>query len=313
MTTTKIVSFDPQWERTRAILSYLSEDADHSNTPSTYQPGDISVCAGSVGFAFYQTVRNLGISLTREEKLLYQNFTKPPIRYCVINRHIHDQIYEVFLLTTYGGATSFRALDGAARRFSMPMGLTKWPERTPGVTTVPNIFGQETSSFLFAMSTLQQVPPTKVNARVPMYELERIRKFAQAQKEVLLNDDWVIRKSVYERHQGRVWFGDEGFSLMPEKDPKTALQDDDVVNDGPFVKAYTSRLHPVRAMTGIHLHRRHESNIRWILRHSKNDVIHSSKYLSNKHITQPQRFTLPLPYFAKSLRLSSTKLMRLIR
>ncbi|KAF9482814.1 hypothetical protein BDN70DRAFT_393929 [Pholiota conissans] len=183
MTKGQFKSFDPQWEKTRAALLYLSEDAGHPETPNVYQPGDIAVCVGSIEVAFYQTIMNLGIPLIHQEKTRYRSLTKPPIRFCVINRQIQDQVYEVFLLTTYGGATDFESLDEAARRFSMPMGLTKWQESIPGITTVPNIFGQQTSSFLFAMSTLQQVPPHKVFARVPFSEVERIRRFSIAQKE----------------------------------------------------------------------------------------------------------------------------------
>lgn len=122
--------------------------------------------------------------LRHSEKLRYLSTDHGPIRFGVINRHIVGNKYEVYLLTTFGGATYHQALDGVARMFAMPMGFTKWPVDIPGIKTKPNTFGKNTSSFLFALPTECEIISPKVPARVPLEELHRIRVFAEQRKQV---------------------------------------------------------------------------------------------------------------------------------
>lgn len=189
----KSIGLDFQWERTRSILQYVSKDAYNPDIPTAFQAGDIAVCRGSIQKVFYGTLMDEGIPLRREEVQQFRTLKRPPIRYCVINRQTTSNAYEVFLLTTFGGAAYHQVLDAVARHFAMPMGFTKWPVKIPGIKTKPNSFGQDSSSFLFALTTECEVLPAHIAARVPLEELERIRQFSDKKKQASLQFVYFIR------------------------------------------------------------------------------------------------------------------------
>ncbi len=182
MTEEKSIGLNFQWERTRSILQYVSQDAYNPDIPTEFQAGDIAVCRGSIQKVFYQTLMDEGIPLRHEEVQQYRAIKRLPIRYCVINRKTGNK-YEVYLLTTFGRAAYHQVLDAVARHFAMPMGFTKWPVKLSGIKTKPNSFGQDSSSFLFALTTECEVTPAYIAARVPFEELERIRRFSDRKKQ----------------------------------------------------------------------------------------------------------------------------------
>jgi len=309
MTTKKSIGLDFQWERARSILQYISKDAHNPDIPTTFQAGDVAVCRGSIQEVFYRTLMDLGIPLQREEVQQYRALKRLPFRYCVINRQVTGNAYEVFLLTTFGRAAYHQILDAVARHFAMPMGFTKWPVKLPGIKTKPNSFGQDSSSFLFALTTECEVIPANIAARVPLEELERIRRFSNKKKQTLARSSMAFRDSLETRRAKlQPWAGDGAdFALTPEND-HSVLLDDDIINYGPFVKTYSSGFRLPKSR-GIPIRLGPAGDIRWILRNFRNDITQASKYLPRKPLVQS---LLPKPYFAKCLRISPRKLLQLI-
>ncbi|KAF8965208.1 hypothetical protein BDZ97DRAFT_1812619 [Flammula alnicola] len=183
MTSNQTVSFDPQWEQVRLTLANLSRDFYTPKLTTVFHPGDIASCRGSIEKAFYGNLMDLGFRLTYGERKSQARVAPPPLRFCLVNRHIEGQLYEVFLLTTFGGARHISILDDVARYFAMPMGYTQWTEDIPGVKTIPPMFGQQTTSFLFALPAIRSVIPCQVRARVPARELQRVAEFARAKRQ----------------------------------------------------------------------------------------------------------------------------------
>jgi len=128
-------------------------------------------------------------------KLKYWEKEKPstlvqPKRYCIVNRCIGPGIYEVFALTTFGGAKSFRQMGELGRYFGLPMGDTQWISTTPGLMTIPHIrFGRTFPSFAFAIPCITKVEPTMLRyyTRLAPGELQRLQRYAEDKRKVCIS------------------------------------------------------------------------------------------------------------------------------
>lgn len=129
--------------------------------------------------AFYSRLFEMGFKLQPREMARDGDV---PRRYCIVNRHIEDQRYEVFLLTTFGGAKNEDQLSLIGRYFGMPMGSTQWIDDTPGLATVPPLFGRKKASFAFAIPVISIIEPPNLPTltRLPYGELERLRNFSRS-------------------------------------------------------------------------------------------------------------------------------------
>ncbi|KAH9483954.1 hypothetical protein JR316_0003432 [Psilocybe cubensis] len=253
----------------------------------------------------------MGVNLEASEMPKFA--TEMPKRWCIVNRHITGKTYEVFLLTTFGGARSFEELGIMARMFGMPMGGTQWFNDIPGLTTIPPIFGSEKTSFVFAIPVVHVIGPSSIprTTRVPPSELDRLRKFSFAKSKVLVERQEEIRKMV------RNWRDQKNYTrrYSPEQDqfkpvPRSlpmSLEDPEEMQEftADSTAISSSRFKP----SNITIPPRHD--ISWILRHMAKDS-NASKYLIQQRPVKPQPMSLPKPYYAP-LPISIPRIMRFIR
>lgn len=145
-----------------------------------YEPGQILTCEGSLTLTFYRYLASIGVRFQESELPLSKIAT--PRRYCIVNRRIQDQLYEVFLATTFSRAKNADQIRGLPRYFGMPIGNTKWLNDIPGLVVVPPELGVNKSSFVFAIPTILPVEPSTIlsyGIRLPPGELNRLREFSQ--------------------------------------------------------------------------------------------------------------------------------------
>jgi hypothetical protein len=144
-----------------------------------FQPGDIAACTGSLQVTFHRYLRQLGYSLAPWESTLITVAAK--LRYCIIKKHIQGNQYEVFLMTTFGGAR-----NQFAHYFGMPVGDTQWTRGVPGLKTTPPTFGTSSQSFVFAIPTIGNVEAanTHVQVRLVPGEMERLSEFVNSNAKV---------------------------------------------------------------------------------------------------------------------------------
>jgi len=161
------------WERVRYLTRTL---ADHSmRRKGFFQPGDIACCRGSIERAFVHHLQDLDIALEAWEG--EKNFQKP-LRFCVVNKRFEGDLYEVFLMTTFGQARTFDGLRPIAQMYGIPVGGMNWFENIDPIQTFPPSFGWERKSFIFAIPVLaRDVIPAAMRWTVKLVpgELERLR------------------------------------------------------------------------------------------------------------------------------------------
>ena len=170
------VSAGSVWEKIRMKHAWAYYESRYSyERTQIFEPGHIAVCRASVMHTFFACLASLGIPL-REREIPRGDF-EMPFRYCIVNRHIEGNTYEVFLLTTFGGAKTLSNLGLLARNFGVPLGQTQWINQTPSIATIPPILGMDRSSFIFALPTVKEVEHSNLYTatRVPPGELERLR------------------------------------------------------------------------------------------------------------------------------------------
>ena len=199
------VPFEYFWDRIRYVQTRLaSQVQNRRKNNDALEPGDIACCELSIERIFYKALQDNGIELKHWEKRP-DNLPQPK-RYCIVNRRIDTGIYEVFVLTTFGGAKSFRKMAELGRYFGLPMGDTQWISTTPGLMTIPHIwFGRTFPSFAFAIPSITKVEPTmlKYYPRLAPGELERLQRYAEDRRKVcILKKELVLRTNVAKFIQG---------------------------------------------------------------------------------------------------------------
>jgi hypothetical protein len=135
---------------------------------------------------FYKYLRQLGYSLAPWESPWIDLAAK--FRYCIIRKHIQGNWYEVFLMTTFGGARNQLELSPIAQYFGMPVGDTQWTRDVPVIAlkTTPPTFGTSAKSFVFAIPTVGQVETAKTHVHVRLVpgEMERLSEFVDDNSKV---------------------------------------------------------------------------------------------------------------------------------
>ncbi|PPQ66439.1 hypothetical protein CVT26_011197 [Gymnopilus dilepis] len=301
--------FDPLWEQIRFkyIQLYNLSRFTYSRT-HVFQPGQIGYGDGSLEQAFFARLTEMGFKLAAREMPTSGNV---PGRYCIVNKHIEGQKYEVFLMTTFGGAKSENELRLLGRYFGMPMGSTQWIDDTPGLATIPPLFGRDKASFAFAIPFVTTVSPPNLPTltRLPFGELERLRKFSRSKLQTLPAVQSTIRQALrkYRFEQPPVQVsGVDDFKPLPiEKVNLIALEEDDLEE----IRRHTSTFPPTKAKR-LKLTARHD--IRWPLQFFYRDI-HGSKALDHQRRAPRQLSPIPKPYFAPCLPISFQKFKRLIR
>ncbi|KAF4615211.1 hypothetical protein D9613_003190 [Agrocybe pediades] len=299
-----------------------------------FEPGRVAVCKASVVRVFLSCVSRLGIPLKGRE--IPPQELDLPLRYCIVNKHIEGNTYEVFVLTTFGGARTWNDLSPLARSFGVPLGKTKWYNRTPGIATIPPILGLEKSSFIFALPTVKKVELSNllISTRVPQGELDRLRRLVRNNLEALPQIQWEIRKSLpsmhlYKNETSSTDFDD--FKPLPmQKRNITSFDDEEMVE---FIAKASSKLsYKSRPIKVPDYH-----NISWPLRYLMNDLDSSNSGAEQSKLSQsakslavtntsdvlkpavgrrratPTQLSLPKPYYAPCLRLGVKAFQRIIR
>jgi hypothetical protein len=176
------------WDRIRYTQTGLSSYAQNRrkrNNAGGFEPGDIACCESSIERIFYTALEDNGVELKYWEK--GSTVVTQPRRYCIVNRHVENGIYEVFVLTTFGGVKSFQRMGELGRYFGIPMGYTQWISTTPGLMTIPHIwFGRTFPSFAFAIPCITKVEPAMLRyfTRLAPGELERLQHYAEDKRKV---------------------------------------------------------------------------------------------------------------------------------
>jgi hypothetical protein len=175
------------WERVRYLTRTLADHSmrwkAHAFQPA-FQPGDIACCRGSIERAFVHHLQDLNIPLEAwEGEKPYQQ----PFRFCVVNKRLESNSYEVFLMTTFGQARKFDGLGPIAQNYGVPVGGMNWLENIVPIQTYPPSFGWETKSFIFAIPSLaKKVIPaaSRWTVRLVPGELQRLRDISDSMMNV---------------------------------------------------------------------------------------------------------------------------------
>ncbi|KDR81735.1 hypothetical protein GALMADRAFT_239912 [Galerina marginata CBS 339.88] len=309
---TPFVGFDPAWEQIRFKHVQLYYNAQHTYRRTLiFQPGHIAFCRGSIEVAFYSHLVDTGVKLRPREMPVD---SEKPKRYCIVNKHIADQKYEVFLLTTFGGAKSLDQLGLIARYFGMPMGSTQWIDDTPGLTTIPPILGWNKASFVFALPTIQIIERSNLPAltRLPPLQLERLRQFADMKRKALPHIQGEIRKSLWNQHLYRQYapapYTDEFKPLPMEKVNPITLDEDDTVIEVFYGRSSAiSPSKPKRIKVPPA-----RNDIKWPL-HYLNQDLNGSQSVVHRHHPAPWLGSFPKPHYASCLPISIRKFRHFIR
>ncbi|KAJ3515730.1 hypothetical protein NLJ89_g1573 [Agrocybe chaxingu] len=306
------IGIHPDWEQVRFKSKLLSRGFAAVNGSKNFAPGDIAHCSGSIEQAFYQLLHELRIPLQRWER---QRKTLQLNRFCIVNRHIANQQYEVFLLTTFGGSRNVQQLGLIARYFGMPMGDTQWIHDTAGIRTFPHVFGSKETSFVFAIPVIASVGEAYLKkVRLATGELERLRAFARTKRETVIRDHREIRESLFNRHQykhvGLLSPDSVENEFLPhqqEEEMDDILSHDDYLDEGE-ITAYPE---PTGTPPTLRLRVPIRHDIGWLLKYASRDVFHGSKC----NCAQPLRYRrlLPLPYYSAYLRIGKNIVKQLIR
>ncbi|PPQ93235.1 hypothetical protein CVT25_015233 [Psilocybe cyanescens] len=304
---TSVVGVDPTWEQIRAQHINLYYNALHRyHRKRKFEPGQIASCDGSIEVAFWLSLIDMGVKIDSSEMPINM---KKPKRFCVVNRHVAGQAYEVFLLTTFGGAKNFEELGVLGSNFGFPMGGTKWFNNTPGLATIPPVFGSDKTSFVFAIPVIEVISPSNVPVatRLPPVELDRLRNFSK----MLAEKHREIRRTLRSWRNNKMQSGrtsselQDKFKPAPRRVP-ISLEDHDDMQD--FIAdstAISSRFKPPY----IDLPPRND--ISWILRHTWKDY-NVSKSLIQRPPVKLRRFSLPKPHYAP-LPIAVKKVLQSIR
>ncbi|KAF8911047.1 hypothetical protein CPB84DRAFT_1763221 [Gymnopilus junonius] len=305
---TKVIGFDPTWEQIRFkyVQLYYRSRFTYSRT-HVFQPGHIAYGQGSIEAVFYSRLFEMGFKLLPREM---PSGGDVPKRYCIVNRHIEGQKYEVFLLTTFGGAKNEVQLSPMGRYFGMPMGSTQWVDDTPGLATIPPLFGREKASFAFVIPTISVIerPNLPTLTRLPYGELQRLRKFShlklQALPDVQAELRRAMRNQLYKR-EAPVSYVDDFKPLPMEKMNSIVLEEDDL-EDNYYLRSTFSPSTPKRIRMPI------RNDIKWPLQYFYQDI-NGSKSLIHRPHTLLRLAPIPRPYYAPCLPISVKKFKQLIR
>jgi hypothetical protein len=299
------------------------------------EPGDIACCESSIERIFYTALEDNGIELKHWEKPGDLRYLPQPKRYCIVNRRIENGIYEVFVLTTFGGAKSFRRMAELGRYFGLPMGDTQWISTTPGLMTIPHIwFGRTFPSFAFAIPCITKVEPTMLRyyPRLAPGELERLQRYAEDKRKVcmlktktfvkvslklykaMLRDEQFLRKST-KTAQGFLYKKwpvtyDDHDQFRPLSSEEDDHLNEEELEHLAFPKPYVSKL--TRSIMKRQLLRvpRHSNDITWIARHTSDDILNGTFFIQS---TRFRPGPLPKPYYAACLRMSLKQVARALR
>ena len=323
------------WDRIRYIQTGLLKSQLRRQKKDALKSGDIASCELSIDRIFYNALENNGIKLKHWENP--GNLAQPK-RYCIVNRRIESGVYEVFVLTTFGGAKSFRRMAELGRYFGLPMGDTQWISTTPGLMTIPHIwFGRTFPSFAFAIPCITKVVPTtlKYYTRLAPGELERLQRYAEDRRKVctlekilfcgqrslklykaMLRDEQFLRKStktaqVYLYRKWPVSYDDH------DQFKPLSSEEDDHLNEEElehlfFPKPYVSKLTSSIMKRQLLRVPRHSDDITWIARHSSNDILTGTSFIQSTQF-RPASGPIPKPYYAACLRMSLKQLARALR
>ncbi|CAA7271589.1 unnamed protein product [Cyclocybe aegerita] len=301
----------PDWEQVRFKSKLLSRGFAAVDGSKNFAPGDIAHCSGSIEQAFYQLLHELRIPLQRWER---QRKTRQLNRFCIVNRHIANQQYEVFLLTTFGGSRNVQQLGLIARYFGMPMGDTQWIYDTAGIRTFPHVFGSKETSFVFAIPVIASVGEAYLKkVKLATGELERLRAFAKTKRQTLIRDHREIRESLFNRHQYKHVGLLSPDSVENEFLPHQQEEMDDILSHEDYLDEgeITAYPEPTGTLPTLRLRVPIRHDIGWLLKYASRDVFHGSKF----NCKQPLRYRrlLPLPYYSTYLRIGKNIIKQLIR
>ncbi|PPQ98847.1 hypothetical protein CVT24_003401 [Panaeolus cyanescens] len=246
-----------------------------------------------------------------------------PYRYCIVNRHLVDNKYEVFLLTTFGGARTANDLSILGKQFGMPLGNTGWINNVKPLQTWPPIhsFGLQRKSFVFTIpfiATIDQNDTDKrlsVGGRVHLLgsDLQRLQNFSRSKIPILLANHKAIFRDLYSHKQGSVLALDSKDTPNDVFSPTLAEFESSLEDLSEGIQEWEVRkTYHIRTVAPQRLPNRSRLDFRWVNRYATTDIKTSSSFLRNKLPRQPVKKTLPPPFFASCLRVGVKSFARRI-
>ena len=166
------------WDYVRQALEWLHEEPDVHSGSDEFRPGEIACCQAAVEAVLEET---LGRHLRNEKSQIY--------RFCVVNRHIEGDKYEVFVMSTFGNSKSSVQLSSIAQDLGVPLNLTNYNGTIPALkTTPPILFGISRPSFVFALPAIRTVFKTKTERHIRLVpgELDRLVEYSEYKVKVRL-------------------------------------------------------------------------------------------------------------------------------
>ena len=167
------------WDYVHQALEWLYEEPDVHSTLDGFRPGDIACCQAAVEAVLEET---LGRGIRDEKSQIY--------RFCVVNRHIEGDKYEIFVMSTFGNSKSSVQLSSIAQDLGVPVNLTNYNGTIPALkTTPPILFGIKQPSFVFALPAIRTVFKTKKSRHVRLVpgELGRLVEYSEHKVKVRLH------------------------------------------------------------------------------------------------------------------------------
>ncbi|KAF8163431.1 hypothetical protein B0H34DRAFT_795142 [Crassisporium funariophilum] len=299
------VTVGPQWEQISYANQWLARQT-RLKSVDDFEPGDIASCYGSITATFYQYLKRLGYPLDIWE-LADREITQLPYRYCIIKRRVERNLYEVFLITTFGDARSQETLGPVGAYFGIPMGNTQWVTTIPSLKTTPPVFGRTRKSFVFAIPALKTVEPANMLTQVRLVpgELDRILKFVEENAKNIHRDQKKFRivfKELKKRQDNPI------NSITDDFKPRAYIDTRNRVH--PIIYPDLSRRSPKFHARRLKIPG--SLDISWLVYHSTQDIINASQYLNTIASFRPRRLTLPEPYYAPCFRVGIQTIGRLI-
>ncbi|KAH7923557.1 hypothetical protein BV22DRAFT_1130574 [Leucogyrophana mollusca] len=311
-------------KRTRAAkrlgLSY--EERQRANRE--FVPGEIAHVDGRGGInaALFEFMTNHGFKLTpRERKMKFSlDIDRRHVsKYCLVLERLSATHYVVCYLASFGGAVHSSNLSPVARFFSIAMGdSSEWP---PGVRPLHMIPRWTGYGFLFGVPVIRTNLAKTWHGRhtAGFGELDRMKSIIEnnmmrfrEERSRLLADEFAWLRAV--RGSEKL-----GITSAEITTPVTQMVGREAVVQGSYLPAPASemagdeletrkeieqskntgptwRLPPIRLLEVPKSH----NNVRWILSHLRQDIMHSSSYLNRPRTSgRPSQTILrriPLPF-----------------